>query len=162
MSAFWCDCLKVTSEGFSSVVFSQGATEARTGQCCKRCIRQSALHQTVWSYCRPGQSVLPIWKFFHLHWCAGYCWFWWVYGQGVSNLCQVGRKGGGVLQTSHLPPDHVHCIPGSFSFLSCLLHFTLQPIISPTSHPFRPSLSHSFLSHLPYPSLPYSPRIPHP
>ena len=147
LSALWCNCLKVTCEGFSSVVFSQGATKARTGQCCKRCIGQSALHQTVRSYCGAGQSVLPIWKFFHLHWCAGYCWFWWVYGQGVSNLCQVGKRGGeglGVLQTSRLLPDPVHCISSSFPFFQGLLPLSLFRfqniklfcIISPVSHPF--------------------------
>lgn len=55
------------------------------------------------------------------------------FGESMAKECQTcakwgrgrGRGGAGVLQTSHLPPDHVHCIPGSFPFLSCLLHFTL-------------------------------------
>ena len=142
MNVLWCDCLKVTSEGFSSVVFSQGATEARTGQCCKRCIGQSALHQTVRSYCRPGQSVLPIWKFFHLHWCAGYCWFWWVNSQAVSNLYQVWGRGWGAPDPFSIAwflplPTLLEPSPSALSSPICL---TPPSLFLPESH--TPNVPH--------------------
>ena len=64
-----------------------------------------------------------------------------------------GGEGRGVHQTTHHPPPP----PGGA---------LLQTSHLPPSHPFRPSLSHSFLSHLPYPSLPilpesHTPNVPH-
>ena len=103
------------------------------------------------------------------------------FGESMAKECQTCAKLGkggevlGVLQTSRLLPDPIHCISSSFPFFQGLLPLTLFRfqniklfcIISPASHPFStfPS-SHSSLSHLPYPSLPilpesHTPNVPH-